>query len=154
MSKRWLIILLLISAAFNLAVVGSFIYLQSTRPPHHPREWHHRGPDSRRGHDGPGPRFMFTDSTRALHASFQDTKRDLMLELAKDPVDKTRIEAIISGSLSAQAKLERDLAERLIRFRSAMTPDEAREHFTRRAEEIERDKTEKQDYKRSRRQRR
>lgn len=151
MSKRWLTILLLISAAFNLAVVGSFIYLRSTRPPHHPGAWHHRGPDFRRDDDGPGPRFMFTDSTRALHTAFQDTKRELMLELAKDPVDMTRIEAIISRSMSSQAQLERDLADRLIRFRQAMTPEEARIHFTRRAEDIKRWEPYNKDQSRSRR---
>jgi len=151
MSKRLLIILLLVSFSFNLAVVGSFIYLQSTRPPRHPHNWHHRGPDSPRDQDGPGPRFMFTDSTRALHTCFQDTKRELMLELAKDPVNMTQIEAIISRSLSTQAQLERDLADRLIRFRKAMSPDEAREHFTRRAEEIKRWEPNKQDHPRSRR---
>jgi len=42
MNKRWLLILLLISAAFNLAVLGSFVYLRGFHPRHHhspQREW-------------------------------------------------------------------------------------------------------------------
>lgn len=140
MSKRWLVILLLISAAFNLAVMGSFIYLRSIRPPFSPgfpKELGEKGHWRGKGPGGHGPMFMFTDSTRALHEEFKDTKQELMLELAKDPIDTAKIEAIIKRSLSSQAALERDLADRLIRLRKSMSPEEAKEHFTLRAREID-----------------
>ncbi len=157
MNKRWLIILLLVSAAFNLAVVGSFIYLRSTRPPFPPgrfKEWRDEGHRRGKGPGGPGPMFMFNDSTRALHDQFQNTKRELMLELAKDPLDMPKIEANITRSLNAQAALERDMADRLIRFRNTMTPEEAREHFNRRAEEMRRRDNHNHKYNKSRRSRR
>lgn len=146
MSKRWLIILLLISASFNLAVMGSFIYLRSTRPPFPPgppKEWGHRGPGPGKGRGGPGPMFEFGDSTQVLFERFDKVKLEMMRELAKDPLDMTRLDTIVNRSLGAQADLERDLVDRLIRFRKSLTPEEAKEHFTRRAEEMERHNTER-----------
>ncbi len=157
MNKRLLVILLLVSAAFNLAVVGSFIYLRSTRPPFPPdrfQRWQDRDHHRDKEHDGPGPMFMFDDSIKALHQAFKDTKRELMLELAKEPLDMAKIDAIVARSLSAQAALERDLADRLIRFRKSLTPEEAREHFTRRAEYEPRRDFNRQNHKKSRRSRR
>lgn len=144
MSKRWLIILLLISVAFNLAVLGSFIYLRSTRPPcppgrpRPPREWGHKGRGPGRGPGGPAPFIEFGDSTKLLFDRFDKIKQELMRELAKDPINMAQIESIVSRSLGAQADLERDLVDRLIRLRKTMTPEEAKEHFSRRAEEIQR----------------
>ena len=157
MNKRWLLILLLISAAFNLAVLGSFVYLRGFHPRHHhsPRhEWRDNDRWPGRFHKGPAPEFAFGDSIRALRQGFEDTKRELMLELAKDPLDMPQIEAIITRSLNAQVALERDMADRLIRFRNTLTPEEAREHFSRRAEDMQRRDNDNRKYKKSRRSRR
>ncbi len=77
-----------------------------------------------------------------------------MLELAKDPLDMPQIEAIITRSLNAQVALERDMADRLIRFRNTLTPEEAREHFSRRAEDMQRRDNDNRKYTKSRRSRR
>jgi len=57
-----------------------------------------------------------------------------MLELAKDPVDMTKVNALIDSSLVAQNNLERRLAERMVAYRKTLTAEEAKEHFQRRAE--------------------
>ncbi|MCB5229736.1 MAG: periplasmic heavy metal sensor [Candidatus Cloacimonetes bacterium] len=141
MNKRWLTILLFISIAFNLAILGSFVYLHYIRPPY-PRSmrqhWQQRTSSTPNGQFRPDSRFMFSDSTRAHRREFEDAKKELMLELAKDPVDTAKINAIVERSLAAQGKLERDLAEHLLRYRENMSPEEAKEHFTSRAQRMDR----------------
>ncbi len=138
MNKRWLIILLLISVAFNLAMVGSFLYLRFGRP--HP-PYHHRLPPP-----GPHPGFrdfgerwkmMDDDSTRVLRDNFQEAKRELMLELAKDPIDEAKINQIIDCSIEAQCALERGLGNKMIEFRKTMNAEEANQHFSRRLEDMQ-----------------
>ncbi len=141
MNKRWLTILLFVSIAFNLAILGSFVYLHYIRPPY-PRSmrqhWQQRMSSTPNGQFRPDSHFMFSDSTRAHRREFEDAKKELMLELAKDPVDTAQINAIVDRSLAAQGKLERDLAEHLLRYRESMSPEEAKEHFTSRAQRMDR----------------
>lgn len=139
MSKRWLIILLLISVAFNLAVLGSMAYLSFFRPcpapgmrmgppPDHPPMF---------GKAGKGFPGFGNDSLRVMRQKFNDTKKELMTELANDPVDEARVQQIISRSLEAQAALERDLGNKLLEMRRGMTASEAKEHFSAMREHIE-----------------
>lgn len=138
MSKHWITILLIVSLAFNLAVLGSFLFLQFRH--HHP----HRDRDLRysRPHEEFGPRDerwipLQSDSTRVLRENFIQAKRELMQELAKDPLNEANINEIIERSISAQTLLERDLGLHLIEVRRSMSAEEAREHFTRRLENIQ-----------------
>lgn len=87
--------------------------------------------------------FDFGDSTQILFERFDKIKLEMMRELAKDPLDMATIDTIVNRSLGAQADLERDLVNRLIRFRKSLTPEEAKEHFTRRAQEMERHRQER-----------
>lgn len=131
-SKRWLIIILLISVSFNLAFIGSFIYLHWFHPHPKPpvRNEEMRGS---RSHFGPPP-FERDEEIRNLRDKFETIKHSLMLELAKDPVDMAKVNALIDSSLVAQNNLERRLAERMVAYRKTLTAEEAQEHFQRRAE--------------------
>ncbi|MEN6444652.1 MAG: hypothetical protein ABFC98_01245 [Candidatus Cloacimonas sp.] len=132
MNKRWLVIILLISVSFNLAFIGSFIYLH----------WFHPYPQPPMGKEemkrdlppfGPPP-FERDDEIRALRDIFENIKHSLMLELANDPVDMNKVNALIDSSLIAQNNLERKLAERMVEYRKTLSAEEAKEHFLRRAE--------------------
>ncbi len=133
MSKSWLVALLLISFSFNLAVIGSAIYLRCSHacPPDRPFP----------GRRMPTPAhiqpFMEKDSEiRQLRQNFSDSKRVLMQELAKDPVNDARVKEIIDSSLVAQNALERRIGEKILAYRKTLSPEEAREHFLRRVERL------------------
>ncbi len=138
MNKRWLIILLLISFAFNLAIVGSFIYIKCTFgnrmcPPPPPPHLIQGSPDFPKNEIW--ERLPIDDSMHELRKQFMESKRDLMIELAKDPIDEKEINSILENSLINQSALERKLGERLLMLRKTMTAaEEAREFFGKRAE--------------------
>lgn len=135
MSKRWLIALLLISFSFNLAVMGSVLYLHYSMPckmpPPKPNEGFMPGPP-------PEHRMPRLDDpeTRELRNKFDDTKVILMQELANDPVNETRVKTIIDSSLIIQNDLEHKLGEKILAYRKTLNAEEAREHFLRRAEHL------------------
>ncbi len=135
MSRRLLIALLLVSLGFNLAVVGSMVWFRFIRPcppfPHPGRPpmgqapplpiWKHMKPGSQ---------------IPAFRAKFDSTKIMLMEELAKDPIDETKIQAIIDSSLTAQNNLEKHLGMSILELRKQMSAAEAKEHFTARAKQL------------------
>lgn len=128
MNKRWLIALLIISFAFNLAVVFSFIYFKVMLPPPPP-------PKDHMPHFSPRDRIRTPDAeTIALNKKFNELKITLMEELAKDPLNEARITTIIDSSVVTQNNLERRLGQRLLDNRRKMTAIEAKEHFLKRAE--------------------
>lgn len=139
MSKRWLIILLLISVAFNMAVLGSMLFLHFNRPCSIPgmRMDPPPGPPPMFGKFNKGHWGMESDSLRAMRERFGKTKKELMIELAKDPVDEARVKQIINSTLEAQAALERDLGNKLLEMRRGMTAAEAKEHFNAMRERME-----------------
>jgi len=59
-----------------------------------------------------------------------------MKELAKDPLDMDALDDLLARTLANQAILENHMAERLIRHRLSLTPEEAKEFYTKRYEEI------------------
>ncbi len=137
MSKRWLLILLLISFAFNLAVLGSFIYIRvffahRFCPPPPPPHLSQGRPDMpfREMWD----RLPDDENLPLLHKEFRDGKIKLMTELAKDPINEENIKHILEQSLISQSALERKLADRLILLRKSMTAEEAKEYFGKRLE--------------------
>lgn len=134
MSKRWLTALLLISISFNLALVGSALYLRLTMPCPVPP------PNADHDHMQPMNRehgFMSHDQEiNQLREKFDNTKINLMQELAKDPVDEAKVNTIIDSSLYCQNDLEHKMGQRILAYRKTMNAAEAKEHFTRRAENL------------------
>ncbi len=147
MSKKLLYILLLISLAFNLAFVGTFIYFRATHPKPH---WEDSRRDRHDHQDRDKYRIEDSDSTRALRDSFRSIKKELMLELAKETIDEAAINSIIQRSLQAQAVLESDLGKRLIILRKSMTSQEAKEHFMDRIKRMDERKERREDKQRRR----
>ncbi len=133
MSKHWLIILLLVSFSFNLAFLGSFIYLRFFMPCPMPQPRIERPMMP-----PPHAKAFFEKDTeiRQLRDRFDGTKVNLMQELAKNPVDDKKVNEIIDSSLVLQNTLERRLGQKIVAYRKTMTPEEAREHFLRRAENM------------------
>lgn len=136
MSKRWLIALLLISFSFNLAVIGSAVYLRLIMPcPVEPFP-HGQGPERRPQMDREHG-FMRNDpEVMNLRYKFDDTKVNLMQELAQDPVNEAKVNAIIDSSLVYQNILEHKLGQKILAYRKTMSAAEAREHFLSRANNL------------------
>jgi hypothetical protein len=83
-------------------------------------------------------RFMMGNpEIKKLHDRFNETKRNLMQELAKDPINEAKITSIIDSSLIAQNQLERTLGANLLAYRKTLSAKEAREHFQRRIERVD-----------------
>ncbi len=137
MTKRTVLILLFISLAFNLAVLGSILWLRFSRtcPAGALQSGHPRidlPPHLQDAH------VMWSPEIRTMHSHFNESKIELMRELAKDPIDETNITAIIDNSLNAQGTLEHALAQRLLDIRKQMTAAEAEEYFSSRAQQMNR----------------
>lgn len=133
MSKRWLTVLLLVSFSFNLAVIGSVLYLRFTMPCPPPFRNDRRMPPP--PHMKP---FVDRDSEIVqLRERFDGTKASLMQELSKNPVDEQKVKEIIDSSLVAQNALERRIGEKILAYRKTLSPEEAREHFLRRADRMQ-----------------
>lgn len=135
MTKRTIVILLFISLAFNLAVLGSILWLRFSRtcPARAPHSRYQRIALPSHLQDD---QVMWNPEIRALHQHFNESKIELMRELAKDPIDETNITAIIDNSLAAQGSLERALAHRLLEIRKQMSAAEAQEYFSARADQM------------------
>jgi hypothetical protein len=134
MTKRSLLILLGISFAFNLAVLGSLFWLRVTRPPFAPpRDFHVMRP--------PLPEHIVrpdrNPDIQRVREQFEQSKLDLMRELSKEQVDEARVIAIIESSLEAQNQLERHLGEHLMHIRKQMSAEEAEAYFGKRIEYLQ-----------------
>lgn len=135
MNKRWLYILLFISLAFNLAVLGSFVFIRFFLPPpldrmHNP-EMEGRGMGDHRMQMWQQHCVDDTEMTQ-IKTKFADSKHALMSELAKDPIDETKIKTIMDSSLVIHSTLERRLGQRLLTLRKSMGADEAKDFFGKR----------------------
>lgn len=122
-----LFILLLISLIIN-GILGTVLYSNIKRLNHTMHFYAQRQEGSWDGRFGPG-RDADPQIT-ALRDSFMATKRDLMAELAKDPLDEAKVRAIIEKSVSAQGKMEKALGTKLLEQRKTMGAEEAKEHFS------------------------
>lgn len=131
MSKKSILILLFISIAFNLAVLGSMLWFHLNRPHHPPlrgAEISHLDLPEHIQHRMRDPEIT------CLRDQFEQNKLELLQELRKDPINEENIAAIIDSSLMAQSTLERRLGNRLIELRKKMSAQEADEYFGKRIE--------------------
>ncbi|MCB5254063.1 MAG: hypothetical protein RBR69_09265 [Candidatus Cloacimonadaceae bacterium] len=136
MTKRSIIILLFVSLAFNLAVLGSILWVHFSRiacPAETPYGRQARTALPPHLHNVP---TMWSPEIRQMHTRFNDSKIELMNELAQDPIDETNIIAIIDSSLDAQSSLERALGYRLLDIRKQMNAAEAEDYFSSRAKQM------------------
>jgi len=157
MSKRWIVILLFVSLAFNLAVMGMFLHTMVFRRPlfclpgmipH--MEWN-KERDHRTEKDKDRPRF--DEETRAeikkLRGDFMLKRREFMLLLAKKDLNEQQVTAAMEASILAQDKLEKKLGSAILELRKKMTAEQANDFFTRMLERKNEDN--RPDYHRSKR---
>ena len=146
MSKHLIVILLLISLAFNLAVLGMFLYTAKYhKAPFNP----HRifGPIDR---SGPGwerfhhrrdtleTRLDNNDEIRKLRDDYRQMRINFLQVMMKDKFLEQEAAAAMQASLKAQENLEKKLGESLIELRKKLSPEEAKALFKERMDRIER----------------
>ncbi len=138
MSKRLLTILLLVSLFLNAGIIGGMIVMGFYRQNH---IIHHYQP----GPEGAGRNRERLDIPEmqdprviALRDSFLTIKKELLQELAKDPVNEARINTIIEKSIGAQSDMERALGHEILAYRKTLGAAEAKEHFNARLERMDR----------------
>lgn len=139
MSKRWLVFMLLVSVAFNLAVLGSFIYLQYLHPYTHdcPPALPHCGrPDG--DHPGMPLRNLLAEDEQFQQAKqlYAKNKGAFIRELAQENYDEAELRRLMETSLLAQGSMERRIGNQMIELRKTMSTEEAREFFGRLIEQI------------------
>jgi hypothetical protein len=142
MSKHLIVILLFVSLAFNLAVLGMFIYSTAFHkmPLCHPSiENRYPGRDDRRETRLlPEAALKNKDEIRKLREEFFKTRREFMQILAKDKYNEQEAQAAMEQSLQAQDRLERKLGASLIEVRKNMDPAEAKKFFEHRMRRTDR----------------
>ncbi|HCM14915.1 MAG: hypothetical protein WCY87_01365 [Candidatus Cloacimonadales bacterium] len=135
MSKRLITMLLFISLAFNLAVLGSIIWLRL----HIPRTVHR---ERSRNEWVRLPEHIHHDQNdpeiRQMRVEYDNQKVNLMRSLAGDNYVEKDIIAIIDSSLTAQTNLEKELGHRLLDIRKQMSSEEAEKYFGARADMLQR----------------
>ena len=137
MSKHWLIIVLFISLAFNLAVMLMFSYAQIYhRPPFCPPGMKHEiGRDNDREafkKTNPVIKKMLDDNKAEMEkyrGEFAQKRKDFTQTLTSDTLNVNKAEAAMEASLKAHENLERKLGTSLINLRKNMTPEEAKTFF-------------------------
>lgn len=142
MSKHLIVILLFVSLAFNLAVLGMFIYASAFHkmPFCHPNiENRYPGRDEHReSRLLPEAALKNKDEIRKLREEFFKTRREFMQILAQEKYNEQEAKAAMEASLQAQDKLERKLGASLIEVRRNMDPAAARKFFEHRMKRTDR----------------
>ena len=125
MSKKVLSILLIISLAFNMAVIGGFIYRQLFFLRFHPK-----CPANQ--HIPTHFREEFEITRERIHPFRQDfmqCKKEFMEGLMNKDFNLELLDRKLKETLEKQMRMEHELGALLIRLRSEMSPEEAKRFF-------------------------
>ncbi len=149
MSKRLLVILLLVSFAFNLAVAGVFFWMTVFRPwiypcgraipPRCPP--HHEMPFPGMHHEMHGKFGQFREQMRPYRQNFAECRHDFLHCLANEPFVEKDARAALEKSLKAHEELERNLGNRMIEIRKKMSAEDAKIYFHRHIDRFKNHKT-------------
>ncbi|MFO7659426.1 MAG: periplasmic heavy metal sensor [Candidatus Cloacimonadaceae bacterium] len=154
MSKRWIVIILFVSLAFNLAVLSVFLYtsyfnrmpfcLYNERSDKDLSE--HRY--SREDRERERPEFTLgnRDEIKQLRSEFMQKRREFIITLNKETVNEQEVMAAMQASLKAQEKLESMVGTSMLELRKKMTPEQAKDYFQK---ILDRKKDHRPDYDRS-----
>ncbi len=131
MLKRTLIILFIISMAFNIAFVSTFLYHRVRMRPGFPE---HFPPDHQ---PPPHPEFMERveenkEMILPLRMEFQKSREELIAALMSEDFNEDELIKMVEKTLEDQIKMEKELGMRLIELRKQMTPEQAENFFSRR----------------------
>lgn len=138
MSKRLLTILLFVSLFLNAGIIGGVIVMGFYRQKHIEHHYQPGPENANRDRQRPEIPELKDPHVIALRDSFLVIKKDLLQELAKDPVNEARINTIIENSISAQSDMERALGHELLEYRKTLGAAEAKQHFEGRLEHMDR----------------
>jgi hypothetical protein len=143
MSKRLIEILLLVSLAFNLAVVCMFSYVHFFhKMPFRPdmgrrHEWNRDGRQDREMNKKmQGMMEANRESMKPYREEFRLKREQFMKLLAAEQVNEAQAIKAMQASLAAQDTLESKLGMSLLELRKKMTPAEAKEYFEMRIERM------------------
>jgi len=146
MSRHLIITLLIISLAFNLAVLGMFMYTSIYRKPPFCisgmlPNWNKKTPihdrkDFRR--DSLDMRLNTNEEIRNLREEFRKARLDFVKVMLKDDFSEKEAVSAMQRSLKLQSQLEKKLGESLIELRQKLPPEEAKRLFRERLERVER----------------
>jgi hypothetical protein len=136
MSKRWIVILLFISLAFNLAVMIMFLHITAFRKPlfnpslrskYTSSSYERR--DSEKSRKRPEDMLANKEEIQMLKENFRVKRRDFLNAMRQENFNEQAAIIAMQASLQAQELLEEKLGNSLIEFRKKITPEEAREYF-------------------------
>ncbi len=156
MSKKLLFIILLISLAFNLAFIGSFLYwrhqfrcdymkgpnhreMMENRNRHGDMMHHRNGPDDDQPPPPPGLRrgdmgWMGNKKiVEPYRIKFDESKVEFFKALQQPVVNEEVLKQKLQTSLQNHTELEKQIGLRLIEMRKKMTAQQANEFFGRHA---------------------
>jgi len=144
MNKHWLVIVLFISLAFNLAVMIMFAYVSIYHKPPFP----HPGMKPRHERDfdrmhRPGMNMKMQEmmggnkeELKPFRDSFDQKREAFIQSLSRDTLNVKEVEAAMEASLKAHEDLERHLGQSLIKMRSNMSGKEAGVFFKERLKQM------------------
>jgi hypothetical protein len=144
MTKKFMFIILLVSLAFNLAFIGSFLYwrhefrhdFMREHPgremrSHRPAQWD--GPPM--APPGRRPDDMGWMGNKQIiepyRVKFVESKVEFFKELQRPVVNEEILKQKLQASLQNHTELEKQIGLRLIEMRKKMTPQQADEFFGR-----------------------
>ena len=123
MSKRLLIVLFIISIAFNVAFLGGAGYhLVISRMAHrlippgiNPQVRNHY--------------LECRNEIAPLMKEFHESKQEFINELARKDIDEEKLHIMLRNSIEKQTRMERELGLSMIEMRKRLTPEEAKKMF-------------------------
>ena len=123
MSKRTLIIIVIISLAFNLAFIGTFGLIQLRRRSFLKHKF------------GPPPELREHFRNRKEHIAsfrhdFHQSKIDFIEELKKPDFNEELLYMMLKNAIEKQTAMEIELGKSLIELRKEMSFEEARKFFS------------------------
>lgn len=135
MKTKVLVGVLLFLIAINLATIGTFVYLNLTRPPQPPEFME---PPSRSGEGPRAPRGLdkgqreqlvalmneFRDETRALRDSVRDLERSALELLKQDKLSLEQVDARLADIAALRLKLSEAAARKLIKAKAFLNPEQ------------------------------
>jgi hypothetical protein len=141
MNKKTLYILLLISLAFNLSFVGSYLYwthnyhrqfamskdckVACDTPPPPPDHGFGRG-----YHNSGRPMMMGNrEAMRPYQEAFRAKRREFFMALQQPKVDEALLKQKLEASLQAHNNQEKEIGLKLIALRKTMSAEEANVFF-------------------------
>lgn len=139
MSKRLIMILLFVSLAFNLAVLGMFLYravyfrapLCSQDNRFSGEMMEHRYSKSDRDKERPEFTLANRDEIKKLRSEFMQKRRAFVNILSKQTLNEQEALTAMQASLAAQNALEQKVGTSMLELRKKLTPEQAKDYFQR-----------------------